>query len=272
MIDKKMYLTTGEFAKIAGVTKHTLFHYDKIGLFAPEIKLENDYRYYAVYQLELFEAICILKELGMSLADIKHYIEHKSAETLLHLLEKEELILQNKMKRLRESEKWIQEKKKQLKWIERAEIQEVKLESRSKKYYLQTRSEASDDKSLSKRIGELINKYHEIGTKTSYRISYVQYEEDIEKGIFDNYHEVVLMMDHRPKGVKCQIKEAGDYLIAYHKGHWKFIGEAYKRLRDYAKQHQFKLEPCYYETGIVDELVTSGYDNYVTEIQVKIIE
>lgn len=272
MIDKKMYLTTGEFAKIAGVTKHTLFHYDKIGLFAPEIKLENDYRYYAVYQLELFEAICVLKELGMSLVDIKYYIEHKSTKALLQLLEKEELILRSKMKRLKESEKWIREKKKQLEWIERAEIQEVKLESRGRKYYLQTRSEASDDKSLSKRIGELINKYHEIGTKIGYRISYVQYEEDIEKSIFDNYHDVVLMMDHKPKGLKCQIREAGDYLIAYHKGHWKSIDEAYKRLKDYARQHQFKLEHCYYETSIVDELVTSSYDNYVTEIQVKIIK
>ena len=36
--NRDAYLTTGEFAKLAGVSKHTLFHYDKIGLLSPEIK------------------------------------------------------------------------------------------------------------------------------------------------------------------------------------------------------------------------------------------
>ena len=33
---RNYYLTTGEFAKLVGTTKHTLFHYDAIGLFCPE--------------------------------------------------------------------------------------------------------------------------------------------------------------------------------------------------------------------------------------------
>ena len=45
--NKQNYFTTGEFAKLVGVTKHTLFHYDKIGIFSPEIKEDNYYRYYS---------------------------------------------------------------------------------------------------------------------------------------------------------------------------------------------------------------------------------
>lgn len=45
-MNKKMYFSTGEFAKLAGVSKHTLFYYDEIGLLSPEIKnKENGYRY-----------------------------------------------------------------------------------------------------------------------------------------------------------------------------------------------------------------------------------
>ena len=33
----ELYFTTGEFAKILGVKKHTLFHYDEIGLFSPAV-------------------------------------------------------------------------------------------------------------------------------------------------------------------------------------------------------------------------------------------
>ena len=33
-MNQERYIKTGEFAKLVGVTKHTLFYYDKIGLFS----------------------------------------------------------------------------------------------------------------------------------------------------------------------------------------------------------------------------------------------
>lgn len=47
-------LTTGEFAKICNVKKHTLFHYDDIGLLKPDYYDENGYRFYSYSQLNLF--------------------------------------------------------------------------------------------------------------------------------------------------------------------------------------------------------------------------
>ena len=41
-MDHNKYMTTGEFARRMGVTKNTLFHYDNIGLFLPEIVDTND--------------------------------------------------------------------------------------------------------------------------------------------------------------------------------------------------------------------------------------
>lgn len=35
-MNQERYIKTGEFAKLVGVTKHTLFYYDKIGLFYPK--------------------------------------------------------------------------------------------------------------------------------------------------------------------------------------------------------------------------------------------
>lgn len=47
-------LSTGEFAKICNVKKHTLFHYDDIGLLKPDYYDENGYRFYSYSQLNLF--------------------------------------------------------------------------------------------------------------------------------------------------------------------------------------------------------------------------
>ena len=74
------YMTTGEFAKLMKVSKHTLFHYDDIGLFCPEILGENGYRYYSIYQMETLDTILLLKKSGMSLQEIKDFLEHRSSE------------------------------------------------------------------------------------------------------------------------------------------------------------------------------------------------
>ena len=56
MINKSnLYFTTGEFAKLFNVSKSTLFYYDEVGVFSPIIREENDYRFYAVEQIEVFE-------------------------------------------------------------------------------------------------------------------------------------------------------------------------------------------------------------------------
>ena len=68
---KDNYFSTGEFAKLCNVNKKTLFHYDEIGLFKPEIVKENGYRYYSIYQLEIFDMIYTLRDLGVPLKEIK---------------------------------------------------------------------------------------------------------------------------------------------------------------------------------------------------------
>ena len=60
-MDRNLYMTTGEFAALMGVSKHTLFHYDDIGLFSPEYVAENGYRMYSLYQLETLETILMLR-------------------------------------------------------------------------------------------------------------------------------------------------------------------------------------------------------------------
>lgn len=74
----ELYFTTGEFAEILGVKKHTLFHYDEIGLFSPAVKEENGYRYYFVWQMDAFEVIRALQRLGMPLGEIKAYMQERS--------------------------------------------------------------------------------------------------------------------------------------------------------------------------------------------------
>ena len=49
----KLRFTTGELARLHGVSKQTLIFYDKIGLFRPAyVDPDNGYRYYSASQID----------------------------------------------------------------------------------------------------------------------------------------------------------------------------------------------------------------------------
>lgn len=62
----------GDFSKIAQVSIRLLGYYDEIGLLKPaQIDGESGYRYYTVEQLPQLNCILALKELGLSLDQIR---------------------------------------------------------------------------------------------------------------------------------------------------------------------------------------------------------
>lgn len=83
-------LSCGTFAKICGVEKHVLFHYDEINLFKPIYINDKGYRFYSYRQYDTFKVILALKKLGMSLKDIQVYLDKRTPELFLDLLEQQE--------------------------------------------------------------------------------------------------------------------------------------------------------------------------------------
>ncbi|MGB3295558.1 MAG: MerR family transcriptional regulator [Phormidesmis sp.] len=78
----------GEFSKIAQVPASLLRYYDEIGLFVP-MRSDRDtgYRYYSVQQLSRLNRILALKDLGLSLEQIKRLVEAAvSAEEIRGML------------------------------------------------------------------------------------------------------------------------------------------------------------------------------------------
>ncbi|ATW26370.1 MerR family transcriptional regulator [Candidatus Formimonas warabiya] len=68
----KKYLTTGEVAKLKGITPKALRLYDRMGLVKPcYVDLDTNYRYYSINQLFEIEMIVLFKSLGANLNSIK---------------------------------------------------------------------------------------------------------------------------------------------------------------------------------------------------------
>jgi DNA polymerase III alpha subunit len=67
-------LSIGEFAKAANVSNRTLRHYEGLGLIAPIIRGENNYRYYVESQIESINRIRDLQRLGFSLEEVREVL------------------------------------------------------------------------------------------------------------------------------------------------------------------------------------------------------
>jgi len=65
-------LSIGDFAHLGGVSVRTLRHYDEIGLLRPaRVDPHSGYRAYSAGQLGQLNRIVALKDLGLSLAQVR---------------------------------------------------------------------------------------------------------------------------------------------------------------------------------------------------------
>lgn len=106
--------TVGEFARIAQVSKRLLRYYDEIGLLKPiQIDSQSGYRLYSAEQMPDLNRILALKELGLSLDQIRQMLsENVSLDEMqgMLLLKKSEIEreLQAEMQRIRKIESRLQ--------------------------------------------------------------------------------------------------------------------------------------------------------------------
>ncbi|HTZ93088.1 MAG TPA: MerR family transcriptional regulator [Streptosporangiaceae bacterium] len=69
-------VSIGEFARLGGVSVRTLRHYDEIGLLPPAtVDPDTGYRGYSAAQLGQINRIVALKELGLSLAQVRRLLD-----------------------------------------------------------------------------------------------------------------------------------------------------------------------------------------------------
>lgn len=74
-------LKIGEFSRLSRVTVKTLHHYDELGLIKPvHIHPITNYRFYEVDQLPRIDRIMALKEMELSLEQIRGMLHLKQAE------------------------------------------------------------------------------------------------------------------------------------------------------------------------------------------------
>jgi DNA-binding transcriptional MerR regulator len=100
----------GLFSKINHITTKTLRHYDEIGLLKPDyVDYITGYRFYTNDQLPRLHQILALKQLGLSLGEIKDIIENSASIEVFLKIKERELIksISTEKHRLKQVKTWI---------------------------------------------------------------------------------------------------------------------------------------------------------------------
>ena len=85
--------TTGEIAKLAGVTVRTVQYYDSRGILMPSDFSEGGRRLYTQEDLKKLKVICFLRDLGIPINSISEILTSENAEKVISLLLEQQLLV-----------------------------------------------------------------------------------------------------------------------------------------------------------------------------------
>ncbi len=279
----KDLLTTGEFAKLFGVKKQTLFHYDEVGIFKPDRIGENGYRYYGHTQLESFSIILMLRNLGVPISDIKEQIDKRSPAALIELLEEKEAEIEEKIDVLKWSRTYIKKKIEITREGMAAVPGEIIISELPDEFLVKTEyCGEQDERAINEAIGEHYTYCRSLGMRSRYpsgamipRSSVKRAGGLTEESLFEyEYSSLYTIvskaeLEAAPKDAAA-LDYGGRFLSIYDDRGYEMIGNCCNRLLEYAREHGLTLGEYFYEDVILDDLSTEGYRNYLVKVSIQI--
>ncbi|MEB7038766.1 MerR family transcriptional regulator [Staphylococcus gallinarum] len=259
--------TTGEFATLCGVKKQTLFHYDEIGILQPEYRNDKGYRYYSLKQLEIFSVIEILKDLQLSLTEIKTFLDDRSVTETIKLLEHKAYEIDRQIKEMEQLKLSIQNRRQHLIESNEADFTNIEIVTLPESYYLL--SESVTGNSMKETSHALMRFIRDNRLDFGHPIGALLSQDHIMNGLYDDYQYFYIKIDYGIEQAH-HMRAAGQFVVAYHEGHDDTIYKTHKRIKAFLKLKGYQIDGDSYEEYVVDEVSTDGPDKYVTKICIPV--
>ena len=262
-------LTVSQFAKLHNVNKRTLHYYDEIGIFSPDYKGDNGYRYYDYMQGVDFEYIKMLKELNMGLDEIKKYIDNPNEEDFKEIAEVKIKEIDQEIKLLNRRKEVLEDKLQKLSKCDEVRNKNyIKVVECEEEKFFYTPFKFEDDD-----LKQLISHIKDVWTVDEYCKgigSFVSVEK-IQRGEFEEYDGLFIEMLDDIDSDNMIIKPKGKYICAYHMGDWDTLPDFYDEIVEYAKENNLTLVGYSFEIGMNDFAI-SDMEDYITQIMIRVEE
>ncbi|MEG0770864.1 MAG: MerR family transcriptional regulator [Clostridia bacterium] len=267
MEKEKMLFSIGDFADIHKINKRTLQYYDKINLFSPLYVDKNNYRFYSYMQSATLEMILAMRELDMSIDEIKEYTKSPSKDAFSKIIDDKITEIDGKISELKEIRSLFCKKKQQLSISETTDLDAIDFIDCKKEYLLLSKpiSGLYDEVDLEILLSHANeHKDHRLFNK-SYG-SMISFEKIKEHNFF-NYDCFFTKISNAKNKKNYYEKPAGKYLRTFYKGNWDNLYTAYIRILEFAEKNDIPLYGFAFEEGI-NEMTIQNMNDYITQITI----
>lgn len=265
------YLKISEFSRLCGIARKNLIFYDEIGLLKPERVEKNGYRYYTIRQLDPASVISALREIGMSLPDIRNYLERRNPEALVELITEQKTVLTEKMDRLRRIEGMLDSRLAMTQRALAATPSEIEVrQCPAEPIFASEIVDSSSEEAAARTAYDFYDLCDLQGRTYGYPLGAIIPQKALEeKGIlwpiryFFNFPQVERQKPNAEK-------PAGLYLICCEKSYYDVPRDSYDHLFEYMEANGYKVAGDAYEEFLLDEIAVKESDEFLVQISIRV--
>lgn len=268
---KENYLSISQFSKISEISRKALIFYDNIGLFCPEFTDDNGYRYYSHEQIYVISAILILKELGMSLSEIKDYMDKRDISSAVALLNAQNKVINEKIRELKNTQDMLLMKLEGLSDSKQVVFYEPHIVVQSPEpLYISQPFDFEKDKIPDETWADYYMECKMRGITIGYPEGYLVKKENLLRGQSSRANHLLsyVMKKKLANGAAPQ----GHYLMVYGKGDLEDTEKIYETLFAYIRENHLQMIGDAYEKRLVDEIATEEKEKQVVQVKIQIAE
>lgn len=270
---KKKYMSIGEFAKICGVSRKTLIFYDNIGVFSPDMKTEKGYRYYGINQYYTFMILLDLRDIGMSLDEIKSYLKMRNPNNYIKLLNQEKEKINSKINKLKILETTLENQIE----IAKTGIDKMKnlnpyIEFFNEEDIIISDLKGNSDHEINIAITDFIQHCRDNNIYKGYPIGVIIDKSNLENKNYTNISKTFMKLDKDININRKSKKPSGIYGCINHIGSYDSTYKSYEKLIEFIKNENYQIIGDSYEISLLDFFGLKDESEYVTQIMIPIMK
>ncbi|MSA71453.1 MerR family transcriptional regulator [Holdemania massiliensis] len=243
----------------------SLRYYEKMGLIQPQ-RSDGNYRLYSLSDIWRLNVIRDLLKLGFSTQQIKTYLDSRSVATTRHLLDEKEAILRQRIEEMKKDLQDVQNRRQSLEEALSEPMNQVRLRTFPKRRCLLLKEKIEHDEDidylLTKLSGRLEEQLSILGNVDTGSILEPQADGTVRcTSVFicteDESYDFTL--------------EEGQYLTLTYSGRYDTHDEHLRILQEAIQKRKLKAVGQFLEFLLIDIHETQRYDEYVTQLQVRVV-
>lgn len=270
MEKKSKLLTIGQFAALHGINKKTLMWYDETGLFHPAaVHPENGYRYYSYYQSSILETILLLRELHVSIEEIRTFMQNRSAASMERLLDEKIEDLDRDMERLKAVRNTLSYHRRNMRTLLTMDLSEISIVRKMESRFITV--DIQPDTSFDRQVELITAETKKYRLRRLHDASYgtMIAVESLLNGNFSDYSKLFIEIPFPIKRAGLHVQPAGAYVRAFYRESGEQAASCYRKIFRYAEEHRLTPWGFSYEI-IINENVIDRIEDALVQIEIPV--